>query len=66
MDLPDMREGQPPMSDDDLAAALQALAESDDKRCTNAVLALSVSGRVDLAPRVRQVLKRRCRSLNWP
>ena len=56
-ELPDMREGQPPMTDDDLAGAMEALAGSDEKKKTNAVFALSVSGRIDFAPRIRQVLE---------
>ncbi|MCH8045493.1 MAG: hypothetical protein IID44_17425, partial [Planctomycetes bacterium] len=56
-DLPGMREGQPPMTDADLAEAIEALGSSDTNTATNAVLALSVSGRADFAPQIRQILK---------
>jgi HEAT repeat protein len=55
-DLPDMRDGQPPMTDDDLAPALDALRSPDEQVRTNAVFALSVSGRADLAPMIRKLL----------
>ena len=56
VELPGMREGQPPMTDDDLTGAMDALAGADEEKRTNAVFALGVSGRVDLAPQIRQVL----------
>lgn len=55
--LPDMRAGQLPMTDSDLTGAIEALDDPDEKRRTNAVFALSISGRTDFASRVRQVLK---------
>ncbi len=56
-ELHEMREGQPPMTDDDLTGAIEALEDSDEEKRTNALFALSVSGRVDFAPQIRQVLK---------
>ena len=54
--LPDARRGQPPMKDSDISAAIEALENSDQEIKTHAVRALSVSGRTDLAPRIRRIL----------
>ena len=55
-DLPDMRAGQLPMSDEELGSAIKALSDSNEKVRNNAIQAIGVSGRTDLAPKIRDAL----------
>lgn len=56
-DLWEIREGCPPMSDADLQSAITSLESVDQGLRSRSVWAVSVSGRGDLAARIRGILK---------